>query len=144
MSIWTDMQRRSSGEDIRSEDFRKVYPGGEIDRPQKLAEGEYKDGEYTVFTVGDFPIIEIYIDRAMSVFAGASKIVIDVDEEQLELSRKSDGAGSTYTFSLCREGDYVEGKQDGKKYSIEMLKTLSERIIDEILKCEDDISKRLN
>ena len=127
MSIWSDLQDRSNGEIIRQEDFHKIYPG-EIPDKNLLESEDYKDGDYMI----------------LSVFAGAGVIHIESkDGEDLELKRHTAKGGySIYTLELNREGDFILDVQDGKKYSLEMLRDLAKDIIDQILKCELDLKNR--
>ena len=143
MSIWSDLQDRSNGEIIRQEDFHKIYPG-ELPVKNLLESEDYKDGDYMIFTNGNYPYITVRLHMQLSVFAGAGVIHIESkDGEDLELKRHTAKGGySIYTLELNREGDFILDVQDGKKYSLEMLRDLAKDIIDQIIKCELDLKNR--
>ena len=143
MSIWSDIQDRSSGV-LRTEDFKMIYPGKLPDK-NLLEQGDHKDGDYMIFTAGQYPYITVRISIELSVFAGAGTVKIHTkDGENLELKRTTAKGGySVYTLELNRDKDFVLDDHDGKQYSLDMLRELAKNIIDQILKCEYDLKNRL-
>ena len=143
MSIWSDIQDRSSGV-LRTEDFKMIYPGKLPDK-NLLESGDHKDGDYMIFTAGQYPYITVRISIELSVFAGAGTVRIHTKEgENLELKRTTAKGGySVYTLELNRDKDFVLDDHDGKQYSLDMLRELAKNVIDQILKCEYDLKNRL-
>ena len=144
MSIWSDIQDRSSGETIRQEDFHKVYPG-EIPDKNLLESEDYKDGDYMIFTNGNYPYITVRLHIELSVFAGAGVVKIHTkDGDDVELKRTTAKGGySVYTLELNRDEDFVLDDHDGKQYSLDMLRDIAKDLIDQILKCEYDLKNRI-
>lgn len=142
MSIWSDIQDRSAGT-LRKEEFNKIYPGKLPDK-NLLDSGDYKDGDYMIFTSGQYPYITVRISMELSVFAGAGSIKIHTkDGDDVELKRTTaKGCYSVYTLELNRDEDFVLDEHDGKQYSLEMLRELAKDLIDQILKCEYDLKNR--
>lgn len=142
MSIWSDIEDRSAGI-LRKEEFNKIYPGKLPDK-NLLDSGDYKDGDYMIFTSGQYPYITIRISVELSVFAGAGTVKIHTkDGDDVELKRTTAKGGySVYTLELNRDEDFVLDEHDGKQYSLEMLRELAKDIIDQILKCEYDLKNR--
>ena len=143
MSIWSDIEDRSSGV-LRTEDFKMIDPGKLPDK-NLLESGDHKDGDYMIFTAGQYPYITVRIGIGLSVFAGAGTVKIHTkDGENLELKRTTAKGGySVYTLELNRDKDFVLDDHDGKQYSLDMLRELAKNIIDQILKCEYDLKNRL-
>ena len=143
MSIWSDIEDRSSGV-LRTEDFKMIYPGKLSDK-NLLESGDHKDGDYMIFTAGQYPYITVRISIGLSVFAGAGTVKIHTkDGENLELKRTTAKGGySVYTLELNRDKDFVLDDHDGKQYSLDMLRELAKNVIDQILKCEYDLKNRL-
>ena len=144
MSIWRDIEDRAAGNVIRNEDFYKVYPGS-LPEDNLLHTGKYKNQEYMIFTDGGYPYITIYIDRNLSIFAGAGIIKInDKNGQLITLDRTVDGLKSVYRFDLNRGEDYVVDDHNGKKYTIDMLEDIAKDIIEQILECEDNLENRID
>ena len=143
MSLWSEIQDRSAGE-VRKEDFKIVYPG-KLPNKELLEAGEYKDEVYMIYTTGQYPFIAVTISIPISVFAGAGvvRLSYEVDGERVELKRMMGGGGAVYTLVLNRDKDFVLDWHEGKKYSLDMLREIAKDIIDQILKCEYDLTKRL-
>ena len=143
MSIWSDIEDRSSGV-LRTEDFKMIDPGKLPDK-NLLESGDHKDGDYMIFTAGQYPYITVRIGIGLSVFAGAGTVKIHTkDGENLELKRTTAKGGySVYTLELNRDKDFVLDDHDGKQYSLDMLRELAKNVIDQILKCEYDLKNRL-
>ena len=143
MSLWSEIQDRSAGE-VRKEDFKIVYPG-KLPNKELLEAGEYKDEVYMIYTTGQYPFIAVTISIPISVFAGAGvvRLSYEVEGERVELKRMMGGGGAVYTLVLNRDKDFVLDWHEGKKYSLDMLREIAKDIIDQILKCEYDLTKRL-
>ena len=135
MSIWTDMQKRSSGEDIRIEDFRKIY-NDENEEGTELYSDKYKDYEYTIYTNGKYPYIKISTKNDISTFSGYNLVKIYVDDKCYDLDRVVEGSIVGYIYFCNKQDDYVEGEHDGQKYSVSSLETIAKKIIDQI--CESE------
>ena len=141
------MRKRSLGGDIKQEDFAVVYPGEEVatDNLEPLASDTYEECDYSVYTTGSYPWIHIVVTRPLSVFAGTRKVmVVTEDGEKYLLDREYSGSEAYYNLTLSRESDFVLGDHDGKKYTLEELKTLAEKIIDQIINSENDIKSRID
>ena len=143
MSLWSEIQDRSAGE-VRKEDFKIVYPG-KLPNKELLEAGEYKDEVYMIYTTGQYPFIAVTISIPISVFAGAGvvRLSYEVEGERVELKRMMDREGAVYTLVLNRDKDFVLDWHEGKKYSLDTLREIAKDIIDQILKCEYDLTKRL-
>ena len=143
MSLWSEIQDRSAGE-VRKEDFKIVYPG-KLPNKELLEAGEYKDEVYMIYTTGQYPFIAVTISIPISVFAGAGvvRLSYEVEGERVELKRMMGGGGAVYTLVLNRDKDFVLDWHEGKKYSLDTLREIAKDIIDQILKCEYDLTKRL-
>ena len=143
MSLWSEIQDRSSGE-LRHEDFKIVYPG-KLPNKELLEAGEYKDEVYMIYTTGQYPFIAVTISIPISVFAGAGvvRLSYEVEGERVELKRMMGGGGAVYTLVLNRDKDFVLDWHEGKKYSLDTLREIAKDIIDQILKCEYDLTKRM-
>jgi hypothetical protein len=142
MSIWSDIQDRSAVI-LRKEEFKNIYPGKLPDK-NLLDSGDYKDGDYMIFTSGLYPYITVRISMELSVFAGAGIVKIHTkDGDDVELKRTTAKGGySVYTLELNRDEDFVLDEHDGKQYSLDMLRELAKDLIDQILKCEYDLKNR--
>ena len=146
MSVWSDIRKRGLGGDIKDEEFAEVYNDDATEAdPILLKKSDYKDGEYSIWTYGSYPYVNIVINRPLSVFAGAQKVKLEKpDGGWIELERLASGIQSFYTMKFNGEDDFVDGEHPGKKYSVDMLSDIAEHIFDQIIKCENDIDKRLD
>lgn len=146
MSVWSDIRKRGLGGDIKDEEFAIVYNDEATeDDPIQLKECDYKDGKYIIWTNGSYPYVSITINRPLSVFAGASTVKLEKpDGGWIDLQRLASGLQSVYTMKFNGEDDYVAGEHPGKNYSVDMLCDIAEHIFDQIIKCEDDINKRID
>ncbi len=136
MSIWTDIQSRSAGGDLRKEEFHKIYPG-ELPKENLLDSGKYKDGKYMIFTSGKYPYIGIIFPLEMSIFSGSSKVILKDNNKQYGLSRQSLDKYVHFCYECNKDGDYILGEQDGYKYGLDELKQMAEKFIDLILNAEN-------
>ena len=147
MSVWNDMRKRSLGGDLKQEDFTVVYPGENMGEEilDPLVSETYEECDYSIFTTGTYPWIHIVVARPLSVFAGTHRVkLVTNDGEEYLLDREYSGSEAYYNLTLAREGDFVLGDHDGKKYTIEELKTLAKKIIDQLINCENDIKNRID
>ena len=144
MSIWSDIQDRSAGKQLRKEEFLKVYPG-ELPRENLLDSSEYRDGDYMIFTNGRYPYITVRVEIEISIFAGAGTVKVHTkDGEDVDLKRSTAKGGySVYTLELNRDEDFVLDDHDGKQYDLEMLRDIAKDLIDQILKCEYNFKNRI-
>ena len=133
MSVWKDIYRRSSGEDLSKEDFNEIYYGDKENK--ELFRGEYKSSNYTIYTNGEHPWINVYMSIPISGLAGNDRIQIDGkddDKKNYTLTRLWDSGKAVYIYTCNCDDDFIYGKQEGKKYSLETLKSMAEWFIDEI------------
>ena len=135
MSIWSDIEDRSDGKQLRKEEFLKVYPG-ELPRENLLDSSEYSDGDYMIFTNGRYPYITVRVKIEISIFAGAGTVKVHTkDGEDVVLKRSTAKGGyAVYTLELNRDEDFVLDEHDGKQYDLEMLRDIAKDLIDQILK----------
>ena len=135
MSIWSDMQDRSMGDAIRKEDYNLLY-GGEDSR--QLHKDTYKNMTY-VISAKDFPYIEIISDLDISIFSGSSQVILTDDGKAYELQREVMNSSVHFYYNCNKKGDHIPGVQDGHLYSLDELKSLAEKLIDLLLKAEDNL-----
>ena len=136
MSVWNDIRRRGIGADIKGEDFSQVYTGEKVEGTE-LYSDQYKDLDYTIYTNGQFPYIKIMADNNITAFSGYNLVVVYEDGKRYDFDRVVEGNKVGYMYFCNREDDYVEGEHDGKKYSLDMLKSMAEKFIDLIISKDD-------
>lgn len=138
MSIWADIHKRSTGLTISKEDFAQIYTGE--NKETELTSGEYKGNKYAVYTNGQYPYIAIVMGLEISVFSGYPIVKLKLkDGKYYNLDRVASKNDVTYMYTFNKDTDYVEGEHDGKKYSLEIIKSFIEEFIDCILECEKDL-----
>ena len=137
MSIWSDMQDRSSGLSLSKEDYNLLYGGGVL---KQIHKDTYKDMIYEI-TAKDFPYIEIISKIGISIFSGSGQVILKDAKNTYELKRVPIFiSNSIHFFYECnKEGDYIPDVQDGHLYSLDELKSLAEKLIDLILKAESNL-----
>ena len=137
MSIWSDMEDRSAGISLSKEDYNLLYGGGDL---RLLHKDTYKDMIYEI-TAKDFPCIEIISKLDISIFGGSGQVIICDGKNTYELKRVPIFiSNSIHFFYECnKEGDYIPDVQDGHLYSLDELKSLAEKLIDLILKAENNL-----
>ena len=135
MSIWSDMQDRSAGISLSKEDYNLLYGGGEL---RQLHKDTYKDMRYKI-TAKDFPYIEIISKLYISIFSGSKQVILKDDKKTYELQRECMDNSTRFFYECNKEGDYIPDVQDGHLYSLDELKSLAEKLIDLILKAENNL-----
>ena len=137
MSIWSDMEDRSAGISLSKEDYNLLYGGGDL---RLLHKDTYKDMIYKI-TAKDFPCIEIISKIDISIFSGSGQVILTDDKKTYELKRVPIFiSNSVHFFYECnKKGDHIPDVQDGHLYNLDELKSLAEKLIDLILKAENNL-----
>ena len=137
MSIWSDMEDRSTGISLSKEDYNLLYGGGDL---RQIHKDTYKNMKYEI-TAKDFPYIEIISKIGISIFSGSGQVILKDAKNTYELKRVPIFiSNSIHFFYECnKEGDYIPDVQDGHLYSLDELKSLAEKLIDLILKAESNL-----
>ena len=137
MSIWSDMEDRSAGISLSKEDYNLLYGGGDL---RQIHKDTYKNMRYEI-TAKDFPYIEIISKLYISIFSGSGQVILKDAKNTYELKRVPIFiSNSVHFFYECnKEGDYIPDVQDGHLYSLDELKSLAEKLIDLLLKAEDNL-----
>ena len=137
MSIWSDMEDRSAGISLSKEDYNLLYGGGDL---RLLHKDTYKDMIYEI-TAKDFPCIEIISKIDISIFSGSGQVILTDDKKTYELKRVPIFiSNSVHFFYECnKKGDHIPDVQDGHLYNLDELKSLAEKLIDLILKAENNL-----
>ena len=139
MSIWSDMEDRSAGISLSKEDYNLLYRGGVF---KQIHKDTYKDMIYEI-TAKDFPYIEIISKLYISIFSGSKQVILKDDKKTYELQRECMDNSTRFFYECNKEGDYIPDVQDGHLYSLDELKSLAEKLIDLILKAENDLFREL-
>ena len=135
MSIWSDMEDRSAGISLSKEDYNLLYGGGDL---RQLHKDTYKNMRYEI-TAKDFPYIEIISKLYISIFSGSKQVILKDDKKTYELQRECMDNSTRFFYECNKEGDYIPDVQDGHLYSLDELKGLAEKLIDLILKAENNL-----
>ena len=135
MSIWSDMEDRSAGISLSKEDYNLLYGGGEL---RQLHKDEYKNMTYEI-AAKDFPYIDIMSKLGISIFSGSSQVILTDDGKAYELQREVMSSSVHFYYNCNKKGDHIPGVQDGHLYSLDELKSLAEKLIDLLLKAEDNL-----
>ena len=135
MSIWSDMEDRSAGISLSKEDYNLLYGGGVL---KQIHKDTYKDMIYEI-TAKDFPYIEIISKLYISIFSGSKQVILKDDKKTYELQRECMDNSTRFFYECNKEGDYIPDVQDGHLYSLDELKSLAEKLIDLILKAENNL-----
>ena len=135
MSIWSDMQDRSSGLSLSKEDYNLLYGGGDL---KQLHSCIYRNMNYEIITK-DFPYIEIISKLGISIFSGSTLVILKDERKIYELHRETINNNTHFYYSCNKKGDYIPDVQDGHLYSLDELKSLAEKLIDLILKAESNL-----
>ena len=151
MSIWSDIEDRSVGGQIREEEFHKIYyDNGSTKKPiETLDEDTYKDYTYMILTAGDYPILDIRVkSEDTSVFGGYTLVILkfpDGSKYEIERSMLPTMGTIKYLYSFDKEGDYVHNRDDNAEdahiYTLEELQKYARMFIDKIIQCEDDLNR---
>lgn len=135
MSIWADIQDRSAGISLSKEDYNLLYGGVEL---RQLHKDTYKNMTY-VIAAKDFPYIDIMSKLGISIFSGSSHILLTDDGKAYELQREVMSNSVHFYYNCNKKGDHIPGVQDGHLYNLDELKSLAEKLIDLLLKAEDNL-----
>lgn len=135
MSIWADIQDRSAGISLSKEDYNLLYGGGDS---RQLHKDEYKNMTYEI-AAKDFPYIDIMSKLGISIFSGSSRVLLTDDGKAYELQREVMSSSVHFYYNCNKKGDHIPGVQDGHLYSLDELKSLAEKLIDLLLKAEDNL-----
>ena len=135
MSIWSDMEDRSAGISLSKEDYNLLYGGGVL---KQIHKDTYKDMTYEI-TAKDFPYIDIISDLDISIFSGSSRVLLTDDGKVYELQREVRNNSVHFYYNCNKKGDHIPGVQDGHQYCLNELKSLAEKLIDLLLKAEDNL-----
>lgn len=135
MSIWADIQDRSAGISLSKEDYNLLYGGGEL---RQLHKDTYKNMTY-VIAAKDFPYIDIMSKLGISIFSGSSHVLLTDDGKAYELQREVMSNSVHFYYNCNKKGDHIPGVQDGHLYNLDELKSLAEKLIDLLLKAEDNL-----
>ena len=135
MSIWSDIEDRSAGISLSKEDYNLLYGGGDS---RQLHKDEYKNMTYEI-AAKDFPYIEIISKIGISIFSGSSRVLLTDDGKAYELQREVMNSSVHFYYNCNKKGDHIPGVQDGHLYSLDELKSLAEKLIDLLLKAEDNL-----
>lgn len=135
MSIWSDMQDRSAGISLSKEDYNLLYGGGDL---RQLHKDTYKNMTYEI-AAKDFPYIEIISKLTISIFSGSVQVILKDEKKTYELQRQPMRSSIHFYYNCNKKGDYIPDVQDGHQYSLDELKSLAEKLIDLLLKAENDL-----
>ena len=135
MSIWSDMQDRSAGISLSKEDYNLLYGGGDL---KQLHKDTYKNMTYEI-AAKDFPYIDIMSKLGISIFSGSSRVLLTDDGKAYELQREVMNSSVHFYYNCNKKGDHIPGVQDGHLYNLDELKSLAEKLIDLLLKAEDNL-----
>ena len=135
MSIWSDIENRSAGISLSKEDYNLLYGGGDS---RQLHKDEYKNMTYEI-AAKDFPYIDIMSKLGISIFSGSSQVLLTDDGKAYELQREVMSSSVHFYYNCNKKGDHIPGVQDGHLYNLDELKSLAEKLIDLLLKAEDNL-----
>ena len=135
MSIWGKVLDRGAGEALSKEDYNLLYGGGDS---RQLHKDEYKNMTYEI-AAKDFPYIDIMSKLGISIFSGSSQVLLTDDGKAYELQRKVMNSSVHFYYNCNKKGDHIPGVQDGHLYNLDELKSLAEKLIDLLLKAEDNL-----
>ena len=135
MSIWSDIEDRSAGISLSKEDYNLLYGGGDS---RQLHKDTYKNMTY-VIAAKDFPYIDIMSKLGISIFSGSSQVILTDDDKFYELQREVMSSSVHFYYNCNKKGDHIPGVQDGHLYNLNELKSLAEKLIDLLLKAEDNL-----
>ena len=135
MSIWSDIEDRSAGISLSKEDYNLLYGGGEL---KQLHKDTYKDMTYEIASK-DFPYIEIISKLTISIFSGSGQVILKDEKKTYELQRQPMSSSIHFYYNCNKKGDYIPDVQDGHLYNLDELKSLAKKLIDLLLKAENDL-----
>ena len=103
-----------------------------------LTKDEYKNMTYEI-AAKDFPYIDIMSKLGISIFSGSSQVLLTDDGKAYELQREVMNSSVHFYYNCNKKGDHIPGVQDGHLYNLDELKSLAEKLIDLLLKAEDNL-----
>ena len=145
MSIWSEIQKRSSGE-IKKEDFTVIYyDDNGKNKLEVIEEKTYKGYKYFICTFGHYPILDIRCNHGLSIFSGKDLVILKFDDKSYELSRTFlSNTSVKFIYTFDKEGDYNHNNSydrctgEGCKYTVQDVEKFAEMFIDKIIECEDE------
>lgn len=156
MSIWTDIHRRSNGNQVREEDYLDIYHHESVIKT--LCIDAYAGcATYEINTNGAYPAIVImfYGDHILGGLGPVVKLKAP-DNKYYDLYRNifvgSDGKSTQFSYGFNKDDDYVNEVDDdfynkrmpphpGHKYSIVELKKYAEMFIDLLISMNKELNK---
>ena len=90
-------------------------------------------------TAKDFPYIEIISKLYISIFSGSTQVILTDDKKTYELKRETMSNSIHFYYNCNKKGDHIPDVQDGHLYNLDELKSLAEKLIDLILKAENNL-----
>lgn len=135
MSIWGKVLDRGAGEALSKEDYNLLYGGVEL---RQLHKDTYKNMTYEI-NARKFPYIDIMSKLGISIFSGSSRVILTDDGKAYELQREVMSSSVHFYYNCNKKGDHIPGVQDGHLYNLDELKSLAEKLIDLLLKAEDNL-----
>ena len=135
MSIWSDMEDRSAGISLSKEDYNLLYGGGDL---KQIHKDTYRNMTYEI-SARKFPYIDIISKLDISIFSGSSQVILTNNGKVYELQREVMSSSVHFYYNCNKKGDYIPGVQGGHLYNLDELKSLAEKLIDLLLKAEDNL-----
>ena len=135
MSIWSDMEDRSAGISLSKEDYNLLYGGGVL---KQIHKDTYRNMNYEIIA-RKFPCIEIISKLDISIFSGSRLVILCDEKKTYELERDYMFNSVHFFYECNKKGDHIPDVQDGHLYSLDELKSLAEKLIDLILKAENNL-----
>ena len=135
MSIWSDMQDRSAGISLSKEDYNLLYGGGVL---KQIHKDTYKNMRYEIIA-RKFPCIEIISKLDISIFSGSRQVILCDEKKTYELEREYMFSSVHFFYECNKKSDHIPDVQDGHLYNLDELKSLAEKLIDLILKAENNL-----
>ena len=135
MSIWSDMEDRSAGISLSKEDYNLLYGGGVL---KQIHKDTYRNMNYEIIA-RKFPCIEIISKLDISIFSGSRQVILCDEKKTYELEREYMFNSVHFFYECNKKGDHIPDVQDGHLYNLDELKSLAEKLIDLILKAENNL-----
>jgi hypothetical protein len=145
MSFWGDVHKRSRGDEIRKEEFARIYFDCNSPKREVIIadEGDYEGYHYTVSTAGDYPVVCIETESKISFFSGADIARLKLDDKEYDLYRHQMNGTTRFCYDFNKEGDYVHNQADGHVYTVNEVVDYAKQFIDKIINCDHDFDKYL-
>jgi hypothetical protein len=145
MSIWSDIEDRSSGEVHREEEIAQIYYIPEEEN-SLLEEKKYKDFLYKISTNGYCPTLTIQTQTNISCFSGCGLIYLKIDGKEYPIERNVNFGMTKFIYKFDKEGDYTYGDKDEskQKYTLNNVEAYAEMFINEIIQTEYEFVKNMD